>query len=372
MVWILDRCRELYNACLEERIAAHRAGASVNRYTQQRQLPDIKRMRPEYGAVDAQVLQDVIHRMDLAFASFFQRVKARVGKAGFPRFKGRDRYDSFRFHQTGWKIVDNRLTLRGVGPLKVKWSRPLEGTIKTVTIRRDADHWYVCFSCMVEIADPVPNAALPAVGIDMGLEHFLTTSDGEHIANPRHFRIGQEVLTKRSQSLARKKRGSARRKKARLLVAKAHRKVRNQRKDFHHKTARSLIGGHSLIAVEALQVENMVRRPEPQPATTEEGVVVYLPNGAAARAGLNKSITDAGWGQFITILRSKAEGAGCRVIAVNPAGTSQACSGCGVIVPKPLSDRWHECPHCRCSLQRDVNAARNILSRVGQVLQAGA
>lgn len=272
LTWTLDRCRELYNACLEERIAAHRHGAAVNLYSQKRQLPNSKQVRPEYAGLDAQMLQDVTYRMDRAFAAFFRRVKAGAGKAGFPRFKGRDRYDSFTFSQTGWKVADNRLVLRGIGPLKARWSRPIQGTIKTVTIRRDADQWFGCFSYVIDVADPVSVPALPEVGIDVGLESFLTTSAGEHVANPRHFREGQTVLTARSQALARKKRGSSRRKKAKLLVAKAHQKVRNQRRDFHHKTARMLVQAHSLIAVEDLRIANLVR------------------NHALA-----KSINDAGW-----------------------------------------------------------------------------
>jgi putative transposase len=344
---VLWRCRELYNACLEERIEAHKHGASVNRYSQQRQLPCIKEVRPEYKDIDAQVLQDVTARVDRAFQHLYRRKKAGL-KGGFPRFRGRDRYDSFTHSQTGWTLVAGRLVLRGVGSLKVRWSRELAGTVKTVTIRRDADQWYVSFSCVVEVPDVTPDTVRPPVGIDVGLEHFATLSTGEHIANPRHFRTGQAVLTRRSQSLARKKRGSRRRRTAKLLVAKAHRKVRHQRRDFHHKTTRMLVASHSVIAVEDLRIANMVQ------------------NHALAL-----SICDAGWGQFITILRSKAVGAGCMVIAVNPSGTSQRCSGCGINVPKPLSERWHLCDHCGCSLQRDVNAARNIL-RLGQSRQAGA
>ena len=224
----------------------------------------------------------------------------------------------------------------------------------------------MAFSCAVEVADPVPHPALPAVGIDMGLEHFATLSDGTHIANPRHFRQGQAALVRRQQALARKKRGSKRRRKARLLVAKAHRKIRRQRRDFQHQTARKLVAAHGLIAVEALQIANLVRRPAPiLGVTADEGTEVYLTNGAAAKAGLNKSIQDAGWGAFLTILGSKAEEAGCRFVTVEPAGTSQICSGCGLIVPKPLAERWHACKQCGCSLQRDVNAARNILARAG-------
>jgi putative transposase len=336
---VLWRCRELYNACLEERIEAHKHGTSVNLYSQKRQLPGIKEVRPEYKLLNSQMLQDVVYRVDRAFVGLFRRKKAGL-KGGFPRFRGRDRYDSFTLTQTGWKLAEGRLVVTEIGLLKVRWSRPLEGAVKTVTIRRDADQWYVSFSCVVDMADPVVDASLPMIGIDVGLEHFLTTSEGEHIANPRHFRTGQAALSKRSQALSRKK--------AKLLVAKAHRKVRNQRRDFHHKTAKALVDGHSRIAVEDLRIANMVR------------------NHALA-----KSISDAGWGQFLSILSSKAEGAGCTVIAVNPAGTSQTCSGCGTLCPKALSTRRHHCDHCGCSLQRDVNAARNILARAGQALQVG-
>jgi putative transposase len=318
------------------------------------------------------VLQDVLQRLERAFAAFFRRVRA--GQTpGFPRFKSRDRYNSFTFKQTGWTLdgARQRLRLAGIGDLKVRWSRPIEGTIKTVTIRRNADRWYVCFSCLVEVPDAMPDAAKPAVGIDLGLEHFATLSTGEHIANPHHFRTGQALVTQRSQALARRKRGSTRRRKARLLVAKAHRKVFNQRRDFHHKMARTLVGSHRLIAVEKLRITNLVRRPAPILATTDEGSIIYAPNGAAAKSGLAKSIHDAGWGRFLTILTHKAAEAGVVLIAVNPAGTSQVCSGCGKQIPKPLAERWHSCEHCGCSVQRDVNAARNIL-RAGQARQAGA
>ena len=152
-------------------------------------------------------------------------------------------------------------------------------------------------------------------------------------------------------------------------VAKAHRQIRYQRRDFHHKAARMLVARYGLVVVEALQMANLMRRPAAQPATTEDGQIVYLPNGASTKAGLNKSINDAGWSQFIAILTYKAAEAGTVVVCVNPAGTSQTCSGCGVRVSKPLSERWHHCEQCGCSLQRDVNAARNLLA-LGQSVQA--
>lgn len=343
----LDCCRELYNAALEERREAYRHGERVNLYSQKRQLPAIKEVRPEYAALDAQMLQDVIYRVDRAFQGFFRRVKE-GRKAGYPRFRSRDRYDSFTFWQTGWKVADGRLSVRGITPIKVKWSRPIEGAVKTVTVRRDADQWYVSFSCDVERPAPVAPVDKPAVGVDMGLQYFATLSTGEHIANPRHFREGAALLARRQQALARKKRGSKRRQKAKLLVAKAHRKVRHQRRDFHHKMANAIVAQAGAIAVERLNTANMVR------------------NHALA-----KSISDAGWAQFLTMLGYKAEEAGIPYIAVNPSGTSQACSGCGAIVKKALADRWHTC-RCGVSLQRDVNAARNIVARAGLARQAAS
>ena len=368
----LDRCRELYNAALEERREAYRmCGVSVSMYSQQRQLPAIKTLRIEYAEINSQVLQDVIIRLDRAFQAFFRRLQAGQ-QPGYPRFKSRDRYDSFTCTQTGWKLCDGRLSLWNTGPMKVKWSRPLVGTNKTVTIRRDADQWYGCFSCLVDVPDSTPDVIKPAVGIDVGLEHFTTLSSGERIPNPRHLRTSAAVLARRQQALSRKPRGSKRRKKAKLLLAKAHRKIRNQRRDFHHKTARTLVNSHSLIAVEALQIANLTKRPKPKvdaEQTQVAGETVYAHNGATAKAGLNKSIHDAGWGTFIGMLHSKAAEAGCVVVAVNPAGTSQACSGCSIVVPKGLDERWHTCPQCGLSLQRDHNAARNIL-RLGQSRQA--
>jgi putative transposase len=318
---------------------------SITSAAQQAQLPEIKQLRPEYGDLDAQMLQDVLQRLDRAFQGFFRRLKAGQ-TAGYPRFKSRDRYDSFTFKQTGWRLRDGRLSLRGVGALKVRWSRAIEGTIKTVTIRRDADQWYVCFSCALERPDPTPDPAKPAVGIDLGLEHFVTLSDGTQVAIPRHFRKGQDLLERRQQSLSRKQRGSSRRKRAKVLVAKAHRKVRNQRRDFHHKAANGLVRTHCLIVVEDLRIRNMMRN-----------------------HSLAKAISDAGWGSFTILLCSKAEEAGCTVVCVNPAGTSQACSQCGAVCPKALDERWHHCEQCGCSLQRDHNAALNILA-LGQSVQA--
>jgi len=376
LAWTLDRCRELYNAALEERREAYRmCGVGVSYYDQKRQLPGIKEVRPEYKQIGSQVLQDVTARLDKAFQAFFRRVKEGVDpkKVGYPRFKGKYRYNSFTLSQCGWKLPamdSGRLYVAGIGHLKIKWSRPVEGTIKTVTIKRDADHWYITFSCEVEI-DPAPVQDKPAVGIDMGLEYYATLSTGEHIENPRHYRKAQATIARRQCSFERKKKrvklkdGTYRygknRVRAGILLKRAHRHVANQRRDMQHKAAKKIVQTYGAVAVEALSINNMTKRPAPRP--NEDGT--YAPNGASAKAGLNKSITDAAWGQFIAILGSKAEEAGCLIVTVNPAGTSQHCSWCGAHCPKVLSERWHRCAACGLSLQRDVNAALNILHRAG-------
>jgi len=374
--WTLNRCRELYNAALEERREAYRmCGVSVGYNDQRRQLPAIKEVRPEYKKIGSQVLQDVTRRLDKAFGAFFTRVKKGVkGKAvGYPRFKGKYRYNSFTLSQTGWKLPaldSGRLYVAGIGHLKVKWSRPIEGTIKTVTIKRDAAQWYVTFSCEVKI-ERQPASDKPAVGIDMGLEYYATLSTGEHIENPRYYRKAQAMLARRQQAFARTKervkvkdgtyRYGKNRARASILLKRAHRHVANQRRDMQHKAARRIVKEYGVIAVEALAIDNMTKRPAP--IKNEDGT--YALNGAAAKGGLNKSIQDAAWGRFLAILRVKAEEAGLVYVTVNPCGTSQHCSGCGARAPKALSERWHSCAVCGLSLQRDHNAALNILQRAG-------
>ncbi len=220
------------------------------------------------------------------------------------------------------------------------------------------------FAC--EVKESPLEASDEAVGIDLGLLHFATLSDGSTIENPRYYRKAEKRLQKHQQSLARKKRGSHRRRKAVKQVAQAHRKVRNQRADFLHKESRKLVNTYGTIVFEELEPANMSKRPKPK--QDENGK--YLPNGAAAKGGLNKSINDAGWGQFVQYCVSKAANAGRQVLFVNPKYTSQACSGCGQIRKKDLSERWHSCD-CGSELDRDHNAALNIL-RLGRSRQASA
>jgi putative transposase len=349
MAFVLRRCRELYNAGLQERRDAwQKCGVSITAASQSAQLPDIKEVRPEYRDVHSQVLQDVLTRLDRAFQAFFRRVQA--GETpGYPRFHGANRYNSFTYKQFGnGATLDNGfLVLSKIGRLAVRWSRPIEGTPKTVTISREADGWYACFSC-----EGVPIQALPATGqetgIDLGLESFATLADGTMIHHPRCYRKAEAYLRRCQRRVSRRKKGSHRRRKAVKLLAKAHLKVKRQRADFHHKVALQLVRTTDTIYHEDLRTANMVKNHH-----------------------LAKSISDAGWSAFLGILSFKAACAGRSVIAVPPAYTSQACSGCGVLVQKGLSVRWHACPDCGASLHRDHNAARNILALGRQRSGAG-
>jgi putative transposase len=346
---VLGLCRWLYNTALEQRITAwQRARVSVSRFQQEAELKDIRAAFPEYAAIHSHVLQDVLARLDKTYQAFFRRVQAGE-KAGFPRYQGRTRYHSFTYKEFGnGAALDNGfLVLSKIGRIAVRWSRPIEGTPKTVTISREADGWYVCFSC----AD-VPIRQLPPTGqetgIDLGIEAFATLSDGTRIFHPGWYRQAERALKTAQRRVSRRKKGSNRRRKAVTLLAKAHQKVRRQRQDFHHKTALAIVRQYDMVYHENLQPANMVKNHP-----------------------LAKSIQDAGWGAFLIILTDKAACAGRRVVAVHPAYTSQRCSGCGAIVQKSLSVRWHSCPDCGTNLHRDHNAAKNI-ERAGRALRGGA
>lgn len=341
----LDVGREVYNACLEERRACYMAtGKSLTYYDQANQLKAIRRECPDVATVNFSMLQAVCRRAQHSFDGFFRRLKAGP-RAGYPRFKGRDRWDSITFpsYGDGCKLTDKRLYLQGIGQIKVKLHRPILGTIKTVTLRRKAGHWCACLSCQVEAA-PLPTTG-QSVGIDMGLTHFLTTDSGATVENRRPLKKAQGKLRGAQRALARCKRGSHRRRKGKQRVARLHEKVANTRKDFHHKTARALVQANDIICHEDLRVQNMVQ------------------NHALARA-----IHDAAWSQFIAILTSKAVEAGRQIVAVDPRGTSQTCL-CGAHVPKELADRWHDCPACGLSLPRDQVSAM-LIKRLGHSRQA--
>jgi putative transposase len=257
------------------------------------------------------------------------------------------------------------VVLSKIGRIAVRWSRPIQGTPKTVTISREADGRYVCFSCVKVPVQPLAQTG-QETGIDVGLKMFLITADGELVENPRHYRTAERALKKAQKRVSRRKTGSRRRAKAAAQCAKQHQHVRRQRSDFHHKTALALMRAYGTIYVEAMQPANLSRRLEPK--LDGNGYGGYAHNGATRKAGLNKSNQDAGWRHFLTILAYKAACAGKRVEAVSPAYTSQDYSGCCERNQISLSVRTHVCTSCGLMMDRDLNAAKNILWR-GQRLR---
>ena len=375
MDWTLWRCRELYNAALQERKEAwQQSGVSIGYYDQQNQLPAIKEVRPEYRDIHTHVLQDVVRRLDKAMQAFFRRVK-NGEKPGYPRFQGRNRFHSFTYGEygNGARLDGGLLSLSKIGRVRIRLHHLLEGIPKTVTISREADGWYACIACADVPCRPLPLTG-QETGIDVGLKVFLMTAEGTSVENPRHYRKAEKAIRCAQRRKDRRKHGSKRRKKAAKLLAKKYQKVKRQRLDFHHKTALALVRQYDTIYFEDLQVAHLSKAPEPRPDPEKPGA--YLLNGASRKAGLNKSILDAGWYQFRIILAFKAENAGKQAVAVPPAYTTQDCSGvvpdgtpCGERIQKSLSIRTHICPSCGLVLDRDENAALNIL-RAGQARQA--
>ena len=329
-------CCELYNACLEERREAYRLQhKTLSKYYQMRELKEMKIVDDRFTLVYAQVLQDVVARVDKAYQGFFRRVKQGI-KPGFPRFKSRYRYDSITYPQKGFSVVDNKIKVSKIGEIKINLHRPIDGTIKQLQLKRKASGWYAYFVVEVETI-PLPKTS-QSVGIDMGIESFLTTSDGEFIGNPKFLRHEEKRLRRKQRQLSRCQKKSHRRKKVVKELGKQHEHIANKRRDFAFKVVKKLVSTYDTIVIEDLKITNMVKNNH-----------------------LAKSINDVAWGMFFDILSCKAEEAGRKIIKVNPKNTSQICSGCGSIVKKDLSVRWHNCPECGLSLHRDINAAINIL-----------
>lgn len=335
--YLSEACR-FYNAALQERRDAWKLNrVLINFYSQDAQLKDI-RAAGDIGIPNFVVARDVLRRVDRAFQGFFRRMK-QGEKAGYPRFKSYQRYDSLGFpaYGDGCKLIGSKLRVQGVGLIRIKLHRPTEGKIKTAMIKREADKWYVCFTTVCDIK-PLPESC-EEIGLDMGLTAFATLSDGTEISNPRYHRKAQAKLKRAQRKVSQRKLGSHRRRKAALLLQKAHAHIKNQRADFHHKISRWFVNDYGLIVVEDLNIKGMVKN-----------------------HNLAKSIHDAGWSTFIIKLAEKAESAARTLIKVNPCGTSQTCL-CGAEVRKTLADRWHECESCGLSAPRDVVSAQVILAR---------
>jgi putative transposase len=338
----LDACRWVYNKTLEVRkTALEKRKESVSYYDTKRMLPEWKADHPFLKQAYSQTLQEMVKRLDLAFQHFFRRVQAGEKEAGYPRFKGKGWYDSFTFPQCefGWKLEAERLHLYKIGAVKIKLHRPLEGEIKTRTIRRDTlGNWYACFS--VELTPILHSPSEWPVGIDMGLQKFATLSTGEMIANPRFFRKDEKALAKAQRKRDKLPKGSRERCKASRVVQHIHARIANRRKDFAHKVSRYLVNTFGFIAFEDLNTKGMMQN-----------------------HCLAKSIGDAAWNQLIQYTTYKAASADRMVVMVDPRYTSQDCSGCGHRVKKALKERVHRCGACGVEIDRDVNAALNILAR---------
>lgn len=321
-----------------------------NYYNQKASLTQLKKDRPWYKEIHSQVLQEVAKKVELAFDRWLKG-DSNSKKSGRPRFKSTGQYKTFTFPQfKQHHFVNNKITLSKIGDVKVIVHRQVPDgfQIKTVSVTKKADGYYVTLSLddkTVPTIKPDFNAN-NIVGIDVGLIDFIVTSDGERIAAPKFLRQAERKLKSAQRRVSRRKRGSNRRKKAIKKLGILHKKVVDTRKDFQFKTANNLLKKYDVVAVEKLNIKGL------------------------AKTRLAKSINDAGWGQFITILSNKAENAGLKVIAVNPNGTSQECSNCGHKVKKPLSERTHNCPNCKVSLCRDLNAAINIKARGTHALKA--
>jgi putative transposase len=341
--WI-ELCRNLYNTSLEQRITFYkRTRKTLSYFDQCKEIPELREGFPEYKEIDVQLLRDVLERLKRAYDGFFRRMST-GGKAGFPRFKVKDRYKSFALHENSWKLDGKYLIIKKLGKFKIRLSRPIEGDIKLVTIKKTTDKFYVIFSCV-----NVPNKkklkfTSKKIGIDMGIISFCSDSKGKKTDNPLYFQQSAKLLRRRQRSRSRKEMGSQNIQDAKLLVAKVHDKIERQRDFFLHQIANYYIQNYGNIFVEDLKIDEMTMK--------------YFA----------KNVYDSSWGKFFQILSYKAEDAGRKVTKVNPQYTSQMCSSCGEMVEKSLAVRIHRCPHCGLVKDRDVNSAINIL-RVGQTRQ---
>ena len=348
---LADHC-DLYNPALEERREAWKMRhVSVSYSMQSVQLKEIRQADPDgQGRHSFTAQQQTLRRVNTVFNAFYDR--ARKGRAGYPRFKPYSRFSQAMFvagDGAKWQPAADgrwaRASFQAVGTIKVRQHRPVPGTVKTLQLKREGRRWYVVATVETQPV-PLPPAGRE-IGVDVGVARFLTTSDGEVIGNPHFLIASAEVIADLQRRKDRARPGSGNRKRLKRVLAREGRKIRNRRRDFHHKTARALVAECDVIAIENLNTAGMTRRAEPKPDLAQPGA--FLPNGAAAKSGLNRSIFDAGWAQFASILAGKAE--------------SITCHACGHRCERPRQDTV-VCPCCGPH-DADVNAALNIATRAG-------
>ena len=363
--WEKNRCP--INACpLVSSIAQPREKPEY--YGQKRSLVPLKKEREWYADIHAHVLQDMVKRVDLAFGRFILG-DGNGKRSGKPRFKSKNRYRTFAYHQVKPNCIQgNRITLPKLGEVKFIQHRPIPDgfTIKRALVTKKADGWYATLTLEDKSVPDTPTVDIEptdanSIGVDAGLEYFVACSDGELKEPPKFYRQSEEKLGKLQAKREARAKGSKARRKLNKRISRLHQQVARQRKQWHFELAGELVDKAEVIFVENLKVSNMARRNKPK--QDEHGN--FLPNGQSAKSGLNKSFADAGIAGFLNeILPYKAGRAGRLVVKVNPAGTSQHCAICLNRVTKELGDRWHECPHCGASMPRDLNSGI-LIKKVG-------
>jgi len=335
----LEICRYTHNELLGYSKQQYKeTGMTPSQFDLNQLLTSLKKLQPELLKVHSQVLQNISKRIRDAYNNFFARRRAGL-RAGLPRFKGYGRYKSITYPQSGFRVEDEKLHLSKIGDIRIRLHRKLPENVKTLTVKRmPSGKWFAVFSCLVE--EQPRGKPVKEVGIDVGLKSFAVLSDGTRIENPRHYRRDEGRLRRLGRGLSRKERGSRNWVKTKTNVARLHERIGNRRSDFLHKASRKIADKYGTVYVEGLKIRNMVRNHH-----------------------LAKLISDASWGRFVRMLAYKEEESGGRVIFVNPWGTTQRCSRCGNMVEKALSERIHACPYCGLVMDRDLNAALNILER---------
>jgi len=331
----LDTCRHLYNTALADRKTTYEVEGISRSYEDQTAILTLEKRKGNFQGVFAQVLQDVLRRLDKTFKAFFRRVK-NGEEPGYPRFKGKGRYTSFTYPQKGFKLEGSKLTLSKIGSIRIFKHRKVEGKIKTCTIKKDnLGQWFAIL--VTEIEDVPEVDPKIAIGVDVGLKSLVTLSTGESIQYPKYYVQAEKKLAVAQRNLSRKKKGSANRRKAKIKVAKIHQRVKNFRDEFLHQVSRKLVDSADIVIFENLNINGMLKNHH-----------------------LAKHIQDHSWGKLIQFTQSKAAKAGKVVELVDARYTSQKCSQCGIMVPKTLADRVHLCPNCGLEMDRDINASLNI------------
>ncbi len=344
----IELCRQLYNSFIIERRYAYKGNnISLNYTYQANEIPELKNTFVEYKGVHSQVLQDVAQRVNRAYKNFFRRnnekKQGKRQKAGFPRLKGKGQYKSLTYPQSGFEILQNgHLELSKIGIIRMFQHREIMGEIKTLSISTDkTGKWYASFSVEENNLDFQPELTMNAVGIDAGLSHLTTMSDGTVIDPPKFLKKEEKIIKRAQKNLSRKKKGSKNRKKARKILSKQHQKVKNQREDFAQKLSNRIVKNNDFIVFENLNTAGMVKNHH-----------------------LAKSIADASWNTLVQYTTYKAESAGKEVVLVDPRNTSKTCSSCGCKKKSlKLSERIFHCDSCGVEIDRDLNASINILNR---------